>query len=108
MVLASPKADGTHIFWFYGRISDGNSSEVITIDCGGVEAATDTPVPPTDTPLPPPPPVGGVAFDPEVGGLPLEAAEASDRSAGLLAGVVAAAAGVLVFGGAVYARRRVD
>ena len=76
MVLASPKANGTRIFWFYGSISDGNSSEVITIQCG--EAATDTPVPPpppTDTPVPPPPAVGGVAFDPDQNDLALEAGD---------------------------------
>ena len=40
MVLASPKSDGTRILWFYGSISDGNSSELITIEC--VDAAADT------------------------------------------------------------------
>ena len=127
MVLASPKADGTHIFWFYGRISDGNSSEVITIDCGGVEAATDTPVPPTNTPVPPPPTdtpvpppptdtpvpppsVGGIAADPDLGTLALETPERTSNNRNILAAVATAAVGMVVAlgGAAVYARRRVD
>ena len=44
MILAAPKEDGTHIVWFYGTISDANSSEVITIDCGG-PAPTPAPTP---------------------------------------------------------------
>ena len=45
MILAAPKEDGTHIVWFYGTISDANSSEVITIECGGPEPT------PTLTPI---------------------------------------------------------
>ncbi len=51
--------------------------------------------------------VGGVAELPDVAAAPLEADGSSGTSAGVVAGVVAAAAGVLVLGGAGwYARQR--
>ena len=52
--------------------------------------------------------VGGIAELPEVAGAPLEAADSSGPSAGLLAGIAAlAGVGALALGGAAwYARRR--
>lgn len=60
---------------------------------------------PTDTP---PPPVGGIALDPDLGALPLESPASSGGNAGALAGAIAAAAAAVVaLGGAGwYARRR--
>ena len=117
MTLAAPKSDGTHIPWFYGTIADANSSEVITIECGG---APPTPTPtaapqPSPTPttfgptVPPPPPgVGGVGFAPDLGGLALETSgSSSGGSAGLLIAISALAAGFVMLGAGVwYARRR--
>ena len=70
----------------------------------------DTPTPtstPTITPTPPPTPVGGIGFAPDLGALPLDAADdRSDRFGVRLP--IAALAGVALAGAAWYARRRLS
>ena len=58
----------------------------------------------TPTPTPPPPNngIGGVAVDPNLRGLPLETPGSSGSSAGMVASVIALAAGTLMLGSAVW------
>ena len=62
---------------------------------------------PTNTPLAPPP-VGGIALDPDLSALPLETHEPSNNNTGLLAGIVAAVAtgGLALAGVGWYAARQ--
>ena len=54
-----------------------------------------------------PPPVGGIAFEPHLRALALQAPEPSGSNTGVIVAIPAAAAAVVALGGAVwYARRR--
>ena len=101
MGTVSPDGDSASGSWFTFLLGLPGP----LLESGTFTAERKQPVTPTV-----PPPVGGIAIDPELGPLVLETPASSSNSMSLLAGIAAAvAAGVIALGGAAwYARRRVS